>query len=1658
MEIGNQGFNVLFVKTANLSLGITRHFLFMNGRCDCSICRRHHFLSSKFCVALLVMACWISAQGATVTWIGGSGDWDTTNDWSTGALPGPDDDVVIPSGPSITVTHSSGADIVNSIQSQQAFVLSGGMLTVSSTFQENNAFTLSGGTLQTATVVITNGASLVVQGGGSTLDGVTVNGVLDVGYSSSATVNLTVTNGLTLNGTALVGSATNRQAGYVYFAGSQSLGGNGTVIFGNHGNAYDGCMNTLALVDGGTTLTIGPGITIQGGLGAIGYDSCVGPGNVSVINQGTISADVPGGTIYLNAQPFNNQGVIGATNGGTLLVAGSCINSGSLGGSGGTVNFSGGLDNQAGTQTNTDSTIISGNFTNGAGQTLIFDAPGTITGFLDNQGGQVLVNGSNQLTLNGGTIRGGTVVATNGASLVVQGGGSTLDGVTVNGVLDVGYSSSATVNLTVTNGLTLNGTALVGSATNRQAGYVYFAGSQSLGGNGTVIFGNHGNAYDGCMNTLALVDGGTTLTIGPGITIQGGLGAIGYDSCVGPGNVSVINQGTISADVPGGTIYLNAQPFNNQGVIGATNGGTLLVAGSCINSGSLGGSGGTVNFSGGLDNQAGTQTNTDSTIISGNFTNGAGQTLIFDAPGTITGFLDNQGGQVLVNGSNQLTLNGGTIRGGTVVATNGASLVVQGGGSTLDGVTVNGVLDVGYSSSATVNLTVTNGLTLNGTALVGSATNRQAGYVYFAGSQSLGGNGTVIFGNHGNAYDGCMNTLALVDGGTTLTIGPGITIQGGLGAIGYDSCVGPGNVSVINQGTISANVAGGTIIASGQTLTNYGNLEAVSGSTVNWSGDTLLDGVTIISSQVGGTIKLGGNLLGNTRNADQYTPQGTLEFAPGSHLFEAMSQDLGNVANGYVNNFAYGTISLDSGAQVTLVDQSTNSPGPPPECVYADSLIAPAGSSLNLNGLHLYAVWAQIAGTITNGTVSQVPDNGNPLILSTGAPGNVSVAGAVDQFTFFGRAGEQVTIVVDTGSGNVLPPRLNYAEVQLFDPSTNLLSQASNTVAGVSVVLTSAPLPTDGTYQIFVRAPANQSASTGNFLVTVWDSTKIVSSLVINQQANGQISTPYSVDQWNFSATAGQQITFDLLNTSAPGVAFNLTGPNGWVGFSNLLTSSGLITLPSSGGYTLTAYSAGGQYDINFAFELVQTAETNLALGSTFTGQFVGSGQAQLIAIDVTNSNPLLISLTLGSAGNQVELYAKLGSPPTPSVYDFSYQGVASQTQDILIPSAAPGTWYILIYAYYVPQATSYSLQVIQSALILESYAPSIAGTAVNTVISIVGAGFDSNTIVQLVSTNATNVDQSIDMVSLTDINAFFPSNTMPAGSYTVCVRNSIATECLTNPLTVIQGGVPDFHASVIVPSLVGYHIPSTLYIDYANTGTAAMPAPLLTLTGVQDGRHNAIMTLNEALASLNPGGFYGPTSEPPGYSGTLQLLASGSIPGLLQPGESYQIPVYYQGWLQPWDFNYPAITFELGTYTAGDTSAIDWASYGTNFQPAGISDSQWASLLSGLESTFGSTWGSYVTTLDQLVSLTSPVDGPAYDANQLFDIAFEQLTGFGNAGISGQVIDVTTTQPMTNTLLVASQQLASGNSVVRGAQTGGSGEFVFPNLPPGTYQMSVQG
>jgi hypothetical protein len=363
-------------------------------------------------------------------------------------------------------------------------------LTVTNNLTVNGTMLLrNGGTVFGGTVIMTNGRSLVANNG--TLNGVTVNGVLDVGNSVNA-ATLTVTNGLTLNGTALLGNPTNSNYGEIGFAGTQSLGGNGTVIFGNNGN-YD--YNALRVLNGNTTLTIGSGITVRGQNGAIGDATDYGDAvaNVGVVNQGTIQADVSGGTITINAEPFSNAGVAQAINGGTLTLENLWSSSGQL-----NVGASSVLN-------------LDGSFT-GASLSRVSQTNGTINlpGMVNNSSNTLVLAGA--WVLDGGTISGGTVITTNGASLVANTGNGTLNGVTVNGVLDVGNSVNA-ATLTVTNGLTLNGTALLGNPTNGNYGEIGFAGTQSLGGNGTVIFGNNGN-YD--YNALRVLNGNTTLTIGSG--------------------------------------------------------------------------------------------------------------------------------------------------------------------------------------------------------------------------------------------------------------------------------------------------------------------------------------------------------------------------------------------------------------------------------------------------------------------------------------------------------------------------------------------------------------------------------------------------------------------------------------------------------------------------------------------------------------------------------------------------------------------------------------------------------------------------------------------------------------------------------------------------------------------------------------------------------------------------------------------------------------------------------------------------------------------------------------------------------------------------------------------------------------------------------------
>jgi RHS repeat-associated protein len=177
-------------------------------------------------------------------------------------------------------------------------------------------------------------------------------------------------------------------------------------------------------------------------------------------------------------------------------------------------------------------------------------------------------------------------------------------------------------------------------------------------------------------------------------------------------------------------------------------------------------------------------------------------------------------------------------------------------------------------------------------------------------------------------------------------------------------------VQAINCGEL----AGGTINVELGTFTDQGTLQVASGEVLS-TGSLTVNGSGLLAVSPASTLKVSGNLLGNTQNAAGFNPQGTVEFDSGTGTsgppqeLEAMSADLGLVQAGFVNNFAYGTISLTTGTSVELVDLSHNTSTSSPEAVYADELIVPSGATLNLNNLDFYVQKTQITGIIVGGTL-----------------------------------------------------------------------------------------------------------------------------------------------------------------------------------------------------------------------------------------------------------------------------------------------------------------------------------------------------------------------------------------------------------------------------------------------------------------------------------------------------------------------------------------------------------------------------------------------------------------------------------------------------------------------------------------------------------------
>ncbi len=276
------------------------------------------------------------------------------------------------------------------------------------------------------------------------------------------------------------------------------------------------------------------------------------------------------------------------------------------------------------------------------------------------------------------------------------------------------------------------------------------------------------------------------------------------------------------------------------------------------------------------------------------------QSLTSSDPFSLTGGALTVTGQVQV--SNTFKVTGGTLAQATVVpGSGGQGITVLSG--TFDTVTANADLDVTQQNNA--QLTIYNGLVLNANLLIGNTSGSTYGNVYFGDSGnpagSLTGTGTVLFGGSGSSDLYSYSNKAGAAG--ALTIGSGITIHGKNGSIITQYA----NGTIVNQGTINADTAGGTLTVG--TTTNQGTIEATNSGTLTLTGAWDNSAGTLAVNN--GTLNLGGSFAQAgtfTRTAGTVNLTGTLT----GNLALSATTGSWNLVNGTLSHGVYTATGLAS--------------------------------------------------------------------------------------------------------------------------------------------------------------------------------------------------------------------------------------------------------------------------------------------------------------------------------------------------------------------------------------------------------------------------------------------------------------------------------------------------------------------------------------------------------------------------------------------------------------------------------------------------------------------------------------------------------------------------------------------------------------------------
>ncbi|WP_156948629.1 VCBS domain-containing protein [Bradyrhizobium sp. WSM1417] len=1049
-----------------------------------------------------------------------------------------------------TVTGNGEIDLTG------AAVLSGGIL------NNNAAFKVSGTGNALDYETITNASTGTIE--------VLANGALtiDQGSTVANAGNLTVdANGkLTVNGATISGTGTVTGNGEIDLTGAAELSGgilnnNAAFKVSGTGNALD--HETVTNASTGTIEVLANGaLTIDQGS--------------TVANAGNVTVDATG-KLTVNGATISGTGTV--TDNGEIDLTGNAVLSGGVLNNNAAFKVSGtgnALDHETITNatTGTIEVLANGALTIDQGSTvanagnLTVDATGKLTVNGATISGAGTVTGNGEIDLTGSAVLSGGIL-NNNAAFKISGTGNALDYETItnastgtievlaNGALtiDQGSTVANAGNLTVdANGkLTVNGATINGAGPVTGNGEIDLTGAAVLSGgilnnNAAFKVSGTGNALD--HETITNATTGTIEVLANG--------ALTIDQ-----SSTVANTGNITVDA-NGKLTVNGATISGTGTV--TGNGEIDLTGAAVLSGGTLNNNAAFKVSGtgnALDGETITNTGTIEVLANGVLTIDQGSTV------------DNSGGNLIVDANATLrlddaTISGGAVKGGGTIDVTGASKI-DGGATlsvaavsadaelTLDGVTVSGTVITDKSSIALDNtVKLKDGATIKGasTASKGAITNN--GMLEIAGAATLL-NGVLTNTGH----------IVKIDDGQTLTLSStevsGGTINNHSGTIDVTGDSKIGGNATLNQGAVTVE-SGVTLTlddttVAGATISNGGTVKVDASKKLTLSGATIDGGTVTIAGTLESTGTSAVDSADVTNSGTISVTSGALTIDPGilhaitNHgLIEAVTGGALKLTTATVTNTG-ATIAVDGTSKLYLSDVSIN-----------------GGSLSNLGNLYSVSGLNTITAGVTNTGAIEVQTG--TLNLAGGLSGVGSVI--IDDGATLELAGATAQTIAFAGGVDTL--QLDKVAGQSF---TGTIAGQS-TKAGTFTIKGAADITTASGDALDFTASGGTSATPADIVLAPTGAlTGAANGVAVTQNGTGDISFTATGDIKGLaghgiwlrdSATGAGDITVNNLTGKATGTGANSVG----VLVENLNSASvGGISITQLGG------AVGGAYGID---------------------------------------------------------------------------------------------------------------------------------------------------------------------------------------------------------------------------------------------------------------------------------------------------------------------------------------------------------------------------------------------------------------------------------------------------------------------------------------------